>query len=129
MGPENGRWSLVAGDQTLAGFNGYFYYDCGGSRFSVMWSPDSEHIAYYARDGYNGIFVLDGQKLESPFRPPGLALQVIVDDQGQTVGSGMMSGPHTDPKALVQAVLLWSKLKCDPFSASLFGPALLRRNE
>jgi hypothetical protein len=119
-----GRWSFVAGDKVFAGFNGYFYYDCGGRKFSVMWSPDSQHVACYVRDGYNGTLVLDGQKLDNSYRPAGLALQVIVDDKGQTVGSGMMSGPSTDPKALVQAIVLRDKIKCDPFSASLFGPTL-----
>ena len=121
---KDGQWIFVVGDKVLAGFQGYFYYDCGGRKYSVMWTPDSQHVAYYARDGYNGRLILDGQKLENPFRPPGLALQVIRDENGQTVGSGMMNGPSTDPEAFAQAVVLRDKIKCDPFSASLFGSTL-----
>ncbi|MGA2171974.1 MAG: hypothetical protein ABSG82_03030 [Sedimentisphaerales bacterium] len=121
---RSGKWTLVAGDKELPGFDGYFYYQCGGRKYSVMWSPDSQHIAYYIREGRNGVLVLDGQKLEADFRPPGLALQVIVDDKGQSVGSGIMQGPQMDTGAFVQAVLLREKIKCDPFSASLLDRML-----
>jgi len=118
------KWTLMAGGQELPGFDGYFYYDCGGQRYSVMWNPDSQHIAYYVRKGGNGVLVLDGQKLEAAFSPPGFPLQLLVDDNGHTVGVGMMQGPQMDTEAFVQAVLMRDKAKCDPFSATLCGQAL-----
>lgn len=121
---SGGKWSLLAGDKVLPGFDGYFYYDCGGKQYSVMWSADSQHVAYYIRDGHNGILVLDGQKLEQTFRPSGIAMQVIVDEKGQTVGTGMMSAPRVDSEAFVQAVLMRETAKCDPFTASLCGQSL-----
>jgi hypothetical protein len=121
---RSGKWSLVVGDKELPGFDGYFYYQCGGSKYSVMWSQDSKHIAYYVREGPNGVLILDGQKLEAAFRPPGLALQIIVDDDGHTVGAGLMQGPQMETAAFVQAVLMRDQVKCDPFSATLVGQTL-----
>jgi hypothetical protein len=118
---RNATWSLWAMGRELPGFGGYFYY-VSGEKYSVMWSPDSQHVAYYVRDGQG--LVLDGQKLDKGYRPPGIALQVIVDDAGRTVGTGMMSGPQVDSQALVQAVVLRDKTKCDPFTVSLVGQAL-----
>jgi len=114
-------WSLWAMGKELPGFGGYFYY-VSGDKYSVMWSPDSLHVAYYVRDGQG--LVLDGQKLDKGYRPPGIALQVIVDDAGRTVGTGMMSGPQVDSQAFVQAVVLRDKTKCDPFTVSLVGQSL-----
>jgi Tol biopolymer transport system component len=118
---RDATWSLWAMGKELPGFGGYFYY-VSGNKYSVMWSPDSQHVAYYVRDGEG--LVLDGQKLDKGYRPPGIALQVIVDDAGRTVGTGMMSGPQVDSQAFVQAVLQRDKTKCDPFSVSLVGQAL-----
>ncbi len=118
---RDGKWVLSAGGQEFPGFSGYYYYESGARRFSVMWSPDSQHIAYYIRD--DGGLVLDGQRL-ARFKPPGLMFQVFVDEHGRAVGSGMMSGPQVDSGAFVQAVLMRDKTKCDPFSVSLLGREL-----
>jgi hypothetical protein len=118
-GLREGKWTLSAGDKALPGFAGYYYYQSGGKTYSVMWSPDSQHVAYYVRD--DGGLVLDGQKIEGKFTPPGLALQNIVDERGRTVGTGLMQGPQVDGTAFVQAVLMRDKSKCDPFSVALFG--------
>lgn len=115
-------WSLWAMNREFPGFGGYYYYVAGGSKYSVLWSRDSQHIAYYVRD--NGSLVLDGQKLPNGYRPGGIMLENIVDDDGVTVGAGMMSAPEVDPQALVEAVLLRDSTQCDPFSTSLFGSAL-----
>ncbi|MGO9271179.1 MAG: hypothetical protein ACLQOO_13140 [Terriglobia bacterium] len=119
---RGGTWMLSAGDKALPGFAGYFYYQAGGTTYSIMWSPDSQHVAYYVRDDRG--LVLDGEKLDGKFTPPGLAIQNIVDDRGRTVGSGLMQGPHVDATAFVQAVLMRDKTKCDPFSVALFGKDL-----
>jgi hypothetical protein len=123
-GRRGEEWKVVAGDKELPGFDGYFYYQCGGRKYSVMWSPDAEHIAYYARERSSGMLVLDGQKLEAPYKPPGFTLQRIVDDKRQVVGLGMMNGPQMDTDAFVQAVLLRNEIKCDPFSTTLFDRQL-----
>jgi hypothetical protein len=121
---KGGKWTLVAGDKEFPGFDGYFYYESGARKYSVMWSPDSRHIAYYARSVGKEVLVLDGQKLDNKFLPPGLALINIVDGKGHTVGSQLMQGPQVAEEALVQAALLREKIKCDPFSASLLDQTL-----
>jgi hypothetical protein len=116
---RDGKWVVIAGGKEFPGVSGYFYYQSGGRKYSLMWSPDSQHIAYYVRD--DGGLVLDGEKLDNNFTPPGLMFQNIVDENRRTVGSGMMSGPQVDPSALVEAVLMRSGTKCDPFAVSLLG--------
>lgn len=119
---HEGTWSLWAMNHEYPGFGGYFYYLAGGEKYSVMWSPDSQHVAYYVRDG--GGLALDGQKMSLAYKVPGLMLENIVDNQGTTVGAGMMSAPEIDAQAFVLAVLMRDKTKCDPFSTALFGQEL-----
>jgi hypothetical protein len=114
-------WTVSAMGKDFPGFGGYYYYKSGSKTYGLMWSPDSQHIAYYTRSPRS--FVLDGVQLAG-FTPPGIMLQVIVDDQGRDVGAAMMSGPETDQKALVQAALMRDKAKCEPFAAALFGGQL-----
>lgn len=118
------KWTVTAGDKVLPGFDGYFYYLSGGAKYAVMWSADSQHVAYYVRNGGNAALVLDGQKLDKNFKPPGLGLQVIVDDDRRTVGENLMGGPSAEPAAVVQAILMRDKTKCDPYTAVLFGQIL-----
>lgn len=118
------QWTLTAGDKTLPGFDGYFYYLSGGYKYGVMWGADSQHVAYYVRNGGKGALVLDGQKLEKSIGPPGIALQVIVDANHNPVGSGLMGGPQAEATAVAQAILTQDKTKCDPFTAVLFGQSV-----
>src|SRR5579863_103932 len=120
---RDGKWILAAGDKTFPGFSGYFLYQSGSTKYCIMWTPDSQHIAYYVRDN-DGTLVLDGEKLQGKFNPPGLALQVIVDDDGRPVGTGLMQGPQVDATAVAQAIVLRDKTKCDPFSVALIGMTL-----
>jgi hypothetical protein len=116
------EWTVWAGDHTLPGFDGYYYYQSGGTKYSLMWSPDSQHVAYYVRGKQE--LVLDGQSLGKGFTPPGMALQVIVDERRTAVGSGLMQGPHVESTAVVQAVLMRDKTKCETFSVALSGKEL-----
>lgn len=120
-GRRGETWTVSAMGRDFPGFDGFYYYQSGNVTYSLMWSPDSQHIAYYTR-GKTGL-VLDGVPVGG-FVPPGLALQVIVDDQGRDVGAGLMSGPQTDPQAVVEAALLRDKTKCEPFGVALFGQQL-----
>jgi hypothetical protein len=120
-GRRGAEWTVYANGKELAGFGGYYYYQSGSQSYSLMWSADSQHVAYYTR---NAGLVLDGEELKKNYTPPGLQLQVIVDDRGRTVGAGLMSGPRVDPAALVQAVLMRDSISCDPFSVSLVAGAL-----
>ncbi|HEY4920671.1 MAG TPA: hypothetical protein VII40_11260 [Xanthobacteraceae bacterium] len=117
-------WTLVAGDKTYSGYDGRFYYMSGSHRYAAMWSADSQHVAFYVREGDNGTMFLDGQKLPTAMRPPGVAVAAIVDHQGRPVGTTLMMGPQVDTAALVQAVMLRDKSQCEPFSTVLWGTAL-----
>lgn len=121
---NGGKWTLIAGDKEYPGFDGSFYYDCGARKYSVMWSGDSEHIAYYARKAGKEVLALDGRDLGNKFGPPGLTLMNIVDAKGRTVGHGVIQGPRVAQEAFVQAVLMRDSVKCDPFSASLLDRTL-----
>jgi WD40-like Beta Propeller Repeat len=123
-GLRSGKWTLWAMGKEFPGFDGYYVYQAGARRYCVMWGPDSQHIAYYVRDGNERALVLDGQKLGTSFGIPGIALQVIVDDQGREVGVGLMSAPPVDTESFVQALLMRGKTKCDPVSAVLMGQTL-----
>ena len=89
-----------------------------------MWSADSQHLVHYARNGHDTIMVLDGRKLAKGFYPPGIPLEVLVDDQGRQVGMGMMGTSGPDPAAVAQAVLTYDVSRCDPFTTSLLGKTL-----
>ncbi|HKS80533.1 MAG TPA: hypothetical protein VJR23_03430 [Candidatus Acidoferrales bacterium] len=120
---HDGKWLLATADKTFPGFGGYFLYQSGSTKYCIMWTPDSQHLAYYVRDN-DGTLVLDGEKLQGKFSPSGIALQVIVDDQGRPVGTGLMNGPQVDATAVAQAIVLRDKTKCDPFSVALIGATL-----
>jgi len=121
---RGGKWTLWAMGKEFPGFDGYYIYQSGTKRYSVMWGPDSRHIAYYVRDRHETALVLDGQKLGTSLGIPGTLVQTIVDDQGGQVGSVLVGAPPVDTEGFVQALLMRGKTKCDPVSAVLMGRTL-----
>ncbi|MGD0074736.1 MAG: hypothetical protein ABSD31_10400 [Candidatus Binataceae bacterium] len=96
---RDGKWMVIAGDKELPGFDGYFYYVLNGTQYSIMWSRDSQHVAYYVRS--RGELALDGQKLNAEETPN---------------GSGA---------AFVQALLAPDKKACSTVQAIMLGETLI----
>lgn len=120
-GRTGAKWALISDGKRLPGFDGPYVYRVGAIDYNVMWSADSQHLAYYAREGQKPIMVLDGQKMKQGFYPPGLALEVIVDDRGRNVGVGIMGSAGRDPALVAQAIVNYDVSKCDPFRSTFLG--------
>lgn len=118
------EWSLMQGDKPLPGQTGYYVYRCGGEDYSIMWGPDSDHIAYYVRQGKEGTLALDGEMISGNFSPDGgVHFGYMRDSNGATVGQ-TMTGGQFERQAFVQAVLMRNTLHGDPFSATLCNKQL-----
>jgi hypothetical protein len=118
------NWTVRAGNHDYAGFDGDYYYVCGNDVYSIMWSADSDHIAYYCRDKGSSALSLDGRKIPENFSPKGFAYTVFVDDAHNVVGVGLLQAHQFDRQAFVQAILSKDKITCDPLSATLLNGKL-----
>jgi hypothetical protein len=118
-------WSVETATDSYQGFDGYYYYEVGGINYAISWSPNGEHLAYFARRGDETILLLDGNVI-SDVNIPGLALQVYVDDEGNQVGVSMTGGVYIDPAAFTECLLVRDDTNCDPVTASLLGESLVQ---
>lgn len=119
---KGSAWSVVTDTMSYPGFNGYYYYQIGSESYAILWSADSQHLAYFARDHK---LVLDGE-ITTPVNIPGMALQVYVDDKGTEVGLDLSQAPQLDRQAFVECLLVRAETGCDPVTSVLIGGSLAR---
>jgi hypothetical protein len=122
-GRQGNVWSVVTDTTSYPGFDGWWYYRIGSEDYALMWGPESENLAYFARRDDSPILALNGDVLPS-VEMPGLALSYYADDQGNTVGLALTGGPQLDRRAFVQCLAQGEDSGCDPIESGLVGGEL-----
>lgn len=124
---QGSQWQMMTDQNKLASGTNYFYYESGGIDYDIMWDPTSSHVAYFIQNGDQISQMVDGKAY--PTKWEGIALQVYVNEEGETVGSNLMNGPTPDKQAFVACLLVQEKTNCDPFSSFMVGDQLAYREK
>jgi hypothetical protein len=116
---QDSTWSLVTDNEIYSGYDGYYYYSCGGEHYSIFWGEDPENIAYFAIIDKHVVLVLNGQQ-QPLVKFSGLIINQNVDVESDRFGEEVLNGQTIDRQALVQYLLEREQLQCDPFAVTMF---------
>jgi hypothetical protein len=110
-----GKWSVITDSANYPGFDSYYYYEIGGENYSIMWDSESMNIAYFAKEGEDVVFSLNGQQQpDIDFVGSAIAWTNYVDADGNNVGQELLWGSAPDKQAIVEYLMQPERFKCDP---------------